>query len=219
MGYIESLLGEGERVLYVTRHHWILLLKRCWAFTLLFVVGLALTVAGNLFAGPALHDLGLTPDQALLARLVVGVLLLAYPGVTLVLRYLFWRDDRFIVTNFRVIHAEGILSKTVIDSSLEKVNDVLLRQSFLGRLLGYGHLEILTSSDIGVNELSLISRTLEFKKAMLDAKHALEGARAGNGSRQGRIPDLLARLAELRDKQVITQEEFEAEKAQLLADL
>ena len=32
-----------------------------------------------------------------------------------------------------------------------KVNDVKMEQSFLGRLLGYGDIEILTASELGVN--------------------------------------------------------------------
>lgn len=219
MGYLESLLGEGERIVYVTRHHWILLLRRTSGFLVLFVVGLILTVGGNVVAGPLLGQLNLSQGQVLLLRAAVAVLLLGYPGATLVYRYVFWRDDRFVVTNFRVIHVEGILSKTVIDSSLEKVNDVVLRQTLLGRVFGYGDLEILTSSDIGVNKLSRIGRALEFKKAMLDAKHDLESGRADEGSLQARIPEMLARLADLRDRQVITQEEFETEKAQLLSRL
>ncbi len=45
----------------------------------------------------------------------------------------------------------GIFNKSVIDSSLEKVNDIKMDQSALGRMFGYGDIEILTASELGVN--------------------------------------------------------------------
>ena len=33
------------------------------------------------------------------------------------------------------------------DSSLEKINDAHLTQSWIGRIFGYGHLDIMTASD------------------------------------------------------------------------
>lgn len=213
MGYLESLLGEGERLVYSTRHHWTALLGRVWAHVVLLVVGLALAVGGNVFAGPLLGQWGLTPVQQVAARVAVVVVFLAYPALTLAVRYVRWRGDRFIVSNYRVIHVEGILSKSVIDSSLEKVNDVMLYQSFLGRLLDFGDVEILTSSDIGVNKLVRIGHPLAFKKAMLDAKQELEGAARG---REASIPHLIAELAELRDRGALTEDEYQAQKAALL---
>ncbi len=44
-------------------------------------------------------------------------------------RFAWWWNEKYIVTNRRVIQIEGILDKHVIDSSLEKVNDVVLVQS------------------------------------------------------------------------------------------
>ena len=213
MGYLESLLGEGERLVYSTRHHWTALLGRVWAHVVLLVVGLALAVGGNVFAEPLLGQWGLTPVQQVAARVAVVVVFLAYPALTLAVRYVRWRGDRFIVSNYRVIHVEGILSKSVIDSSLEKVNDVMLYQSFLGRLLDFGDVEILTSSDIGVNKLVRIGHPLAFKKAMLDAKQELEGAARG---REASIPHLIAELAELRDRGALTEDEYQAQKAALL---
>ncbi len=213
MGYLESLLGADEQVVFVARHHWTALARRALGYLLLVLLGLVLAVAGNLFAGPLLRQLGLQLDQMqeVVARAVLVLVLLVYPVVSLVVRYIWWRGDQFIVTNFRVIHLRGVFAKRVIDSSLEKVNDVVLYQSFLGRLMDFGDIEILTSSDIGVNKVTRIARPLAFKKAMLDAKQELEG-----GSRRPSIPQLISELAELRDRGAITEEEYQTQKANLL---
>jgi uncharacterized membrane protein YdbT with pleckstrin-like domain len=41
-----------------------------------------------------------------------------------------WKNHQYIITNRRVIQINGIVNKNVTDSSLEKVNDVHMTQSF-----------------------------------------------------------------------------------------
>ena len=109
-----------------------------------------------------------------------------------------------------------MFNKHVIDSSLEKVNDVVMGQSFLGRLLGYGDIEILTASDIGVNKLEKISNPIRFKTTMLDQKSALEDS-GGSRAAPRTMTELLEELVSLRDRGLLTEEEFQAEKKELLA--
>jgi uncharacterized membrane protein YdbT with pleckstrin-like domain len=78
------------------------------------------------------------------------------------------------MTNRRVIQVTGVFSKEVSDSLLEKLNDVKTDQTFLGRIFGYGDIEIMTASETGVNNFRHISKPLEFKRAMLEAKEELE---------------------------------------------
>ena len=45
------------------------------------------------------------------------------------------------------MRAEGVLNKSVSDSSLEKINDARLDQSMFGRIFGFGTLDILTAAE------------------------------------------------------------------------
>ncbi len=124
------------------------------------------------------------------------------------------------MTNRRVIQAEGIINKHVIDSSLEKVNDVVLDQSFLGRMFDYGNIEILTASEGGVNKLDKIPSPVQFKTEMLNQKQGmgmddLAGAR---GPGHNDIPALIAELDALRQRGILTDAEFQQKKAELLSD-
>jgi uncharacterized membrane protein YdbT with pleckstrin-like domain len=75
---------------------------------------------------------------------------------------LVWSHHQYIVTNWRVLQISGIFNKNVIDSSLEKVNDVKMTQSFFGRIFNYGNVEILTASELGViTSASKIRSTLK----------------------------------------------------------
>jgi len=80
-----------------------------------------------------------------------------------------------------VIQVEGVLNKKVTDSSLEKVNDVVLTQSVFGRMFGFGDLEILTASESGISRFRMLVEPVRFKRAMLDAKHEYERDISGAG--------------------------------------
>jgi uncharacterized membrane protein YdbT with pleckstrin-like domain len=137
-----------------------------------------------------------------------------------------WLNERYIITNRRVMEVRGIINKHVRDSALEKVNDVELDQSVIGRLLGYGTVQIITGSDIGVNMFRRISNPVRFKREMLNAKEHLHmderpapvevPLEAGPPSERANITDLLVELAELRQRGILSEEEFQRKKQELL---
>ena len=102
-----------------------------------------------------------------------------FPGPGLISRP---GNQMHVITDRRVIQMRGVLNKEVSDSILDKLNDVKTDQSFLGRMFGYGDIEILTASDQGVNMLSMINDPLGFKRAMLNAKEAESERRHGDHS-------------------------------------
>ena len=134
--------------------------------------------------------------------------------------YLIWDNRKYIVTSRRVIQLSGVFNKNVTDSSLEKVNDVKMEQTFLGRLLDFGDVEILTASEQGINLFKHIGKPIRFKTDMLNAKARLELEHAG-GARPAEldVPALIARLDDLRKHGVLGEEEFQKKKAELLAKL
>jgi hypothetical protein len=163
--YADRLLADGERIALRSRQHWLAPLidgRVAWAILIASVVLLLLTsqiqepqVARQLFGW---LSLGL---------LIVG---LVWVGFVLVS----WYSQDYMVTNRRVIKVEGILNKRSADSSLEKINDAVLAQSLLGRMLGFGDLDILTANEESVDRYRLLSNAPFFKRTMLDEKHRLE---------------------------------------------
>ena len=158
MSYVDRLMSEGERRIFATRHHWFLLIGAGWGYLLMLIFGIAVLFYGGVRFDSLREQLGVGSDQLTLGLVVFALIFVVYPIVALVVLFVRRHYDEVIVTNFRVLHAQGILSKRVMDSSLEKVNDILLTQSFLGRLFDYGNVEILTASEVGVNVLKWIHR-------------------------------------------------------------
>jgi uncharacterized membrane protein YdbT with pleckstrin-like domain len=72
-----------------------------------------------------------------------------------------------------VVQTEGLINKHTKDSALEKINDITLNQSVLGRILSYGDLAIITGSDMGTNVFKRLAKPVEFKKTLLEQKAKL----------------------------------------------
>lgn len=229
MAYIDELLGRDESILYVGRQHTFVLVSNILAELSL----IALLIAAGVFSQRAFQNRdsyinGLPVGQmVLLGCAVISLIVL----ISAFFDFLRWNNEQYIVTDQRVIHIRGVLNKDVIDSSLDKINDVELRQSWVGRIFGFGDVEILTASDAGVNLMRRIAEPIEFKRSMLEAKHNYSrgfgymdpqsiaaytqpaAARASGGD----IEQTLQKLADLRDQGLLSQAEFEAKKRDLLS--
>jgi hypothetical protein len=150
---------------------------------------------------------------------VIALILSIFPLVDTVRICLDWYNERYVVTNRRVMLIKGIINKHVSDSALEKVNDVVLTQSMVGRLMAYGDVEIITGSDIGVNLFKRIARPVDYKREMLNQKEDLSKREETPPADEDDVPELLEKLNELRQRGILTDAEFEAKKQQLLDQL
>lgn len=202
--YLAGLLAENEEILLETHQHWFVLFGRIFLEILLIAV-----IIGAVFVAIPFYPLA-----------IYGLILLLVPAIGILNDILVWRNKAYIVTNRRVIQISGVFSKAVVDSSLEKVNDVKMSQSFLGRMVGFGDIEILTASELGVNLFHHINEPIEFKTAMLNAKERMGFDETGMGARPAEdIPLLIARLDDLRQKGILSEAEFRLKKAELLAKM
>jgi uncharacterized membrane protein YdbT with pleckstrin-like domain len=204
--YLKSLLADSEHIILVTHRHWFVLLEQILVEIVLSLITIVLVTILLLIGqqGP---------------WVAMGYLVIIIPLVSLLRDVLIWSNHKYVVTNLRVVQVMGIFNKNVIDSSLEKVNDVKMNQSFFGRMFNFGDLEILTASEIGVNRFTRIGDPVRFKTAMLNAKTLLDErvVVAASPTQSTDIPALLARLGELHEKGILTDAEFQEKKAKLLA--
>jgi uncharacterized membrane protein YdbT with pleckstrin-like domain len=212
--YVQAMLGEKEEVLLVSRQHWFVLFKNI-LLELVLILLIAAIVAALLILIPVL-----VPWAAL------GLIVWIIPIVGIIHDFLVWSNRQFIVTSRRVIQVNGIINKNVIDSSLEKVNDVHMVQPFWGRIFGFGDVEILTASEQGNNLFKYIGDPVRFKTTMLNAKEAmgLDEHLAifrppAEGDEKQEIPRMIAELDDLRKRGVLTEEEFQTKKKDLLAKI
>jgi len=206
--YLKSLLASNEKIHLVTHRHWFVLVEQILVEIILSLI--TVVVVSIL--------LSIGQQSGLIA---LGYLVIIIPLVSLLRDVLIWSSHQYVVTNLRVIQIMGVFNKNVIDSSLEKVNDVKMEQSMFGRIFNFGDLEILTASEIGVNRFTRIGDPVRFKTAMLNAKIQLEehGISPKQPSGAADIPSLIRSLSDLRERGILSEEEFQAKKEKLLSQL
>jgi membrane protein YdbS with pleckstrin-like domain len=166
MSYARNLLSRGEEVVFESRQHWFAVLGETWPFVIVAVLAFAVLIWQT--TSTAWQLTGLLQIISLLA-LVVS---LGRIG----LKVWSWRNQEYLVTTRRLIKAEGVFNKEMADSSLEKINDAHLTQSWIGRIFDFGTLDILTAADesAGIQDYYMLADPVRFKIAMLNQKEKLE---------------------------------------------
>jgi len=209
--YLNSLLGAKEKILMECRQHWFVFVRNILVegVTILAIVVLVSLLLAY-WGAPTNNN-----------WVILGYLLILFPLISLVFDFFQWWNRKYIITDFRVIQISGIINKDVIDSALEKINDVKLTQSVFGRIFNFGTVEILTASEIGINKIRTLGSPILFKTTMLNAKEAMESDDDGRRhvaapKMANDIPSLISQLDYLRQQNILTPEEFQAKKAELL---
>ena len=218
MSYADSLLAKDEKILYRARQHWLAPLSDARNALLLVLVGVVLAlIERQVLNWPIRSIFGIVD-------LVLVLIGLVWIGIV----YFTWRAQEYVITNRRVLKVEGLLDKKSGDSSLDKINDAVLKQGILARIFHYGDLDILTANEEAIDRYQMLANVVDFKKAMLNAKNYLDDgmrrpaasasapAAASKAASTDDATATLAKLAALRDKGAITAAEYEAKKAELL---
>jgi len=164
MSYTDTLLASGERIVRRARQHWFVMVWNARWAVVAILAAIALIILRVLIGGggAALDLLGYLTA----VLFVIGLVVIGWGW----LRY---QNEEFVITSRRIIHVSGVINKKASDSSLEMINDAVLRESAVGRMFGFGDLEVLTASESGIDDLLMLTDAKAFKKAMIEAKHEL----------------------------------------------
>lgn len=153
MGYVQQNLNPGERILYQTHLHWIVLFRAIFVDTLFSAAGIALIVWGV----TGKHDEG---GGKFLG--IVGLTIIILGNIILALAVVRRNATEMAVTNKRVIIKVGYLTKHTVELFLSKVESVGVEQTFLGSMMGFGSITVRGTG--GTNEpFSHVSNPLEFR--------------------------------------------------------
>jgi uncharacterized membrane protein YdbT with pleckstrin-like domain len=238
MSATENLI-PGESIVIEAKKHWIAPVRDSLLAVGMIVLGLLLW-AWNPSGDGILGWLWALVGIARWVLLIGGIAWVIYNVIA-------WRTAEFAVTTLRVLRNEGLIPRRSSETLLEKVSDVRLNVGIVGKALGYGDLRIFTQSgDAGADSFRSITKPGEFRSAMMGEKLKDQtGSRAGAPAAPtapavaplaAAAPvapvalaptppaapaedpaDTLVRLAALRDQGILTPEEFEAKKAEILA--
>jgi uncharacterized membrane protein YdbT with pleckstrin-like domain len=196
MSFVKKQLLPGEQLIVVARQHSLVLFKP----VLLNVVSLALLAVLYIYLR----------EMWIFAFFAIPLLYFAWKLIA-------WRKQEYILTDHRVVRQEGVFSVSSFDASLDKVNNVYHKQNLFGRMLNYGEVGLETASEEGTTVFDFLSAPLNFKNQIVRARELYRfGKSASSALSQPGIPQLLQELASLRDRNIISESEFQMKKKDLL---
>jgi membrane protein YdbS with pleckstrin-like domain len=199
MRYPQRLLADGEDILQQFRPHWrVLLPVLAWAMAFAALGGMAFRA--------------LDPPWRSIA--IGGAVALWLVSSTRSL--LDWWFTNYVLTTERIVVRRGMIARTGTEIPLEQITNVLFSQTVIERLLGYGDVILEAAGSQGRSELHDIPDPEGFQQDVYAARNVHLRNRGG-GAPGGSDPlDALERLADLRERGHLTEEEFEAGKRRLL---
>jgi uncharacterized membrane protein YdbT with pleckstrin-like domain len=200
MRYPEKLLSPDEEIISEFRPHWSQILREA-ALTLL-VVALIILVAIQDFDW----------EVWVIVALVVAWFVLVLAG------FIRWWTTQHVITNERVIHRTGLISKKGKEIPLEVINDVAFNQRAWERVFGTGDLLIESAGTHGQSHYSDIPGPERVQSLIYQAREVrkMDMESGGRHVAAESSASQLAILSKLHDEGKLTDVEFEAEKSKLL---
>jgi uncharacterized membrane protein YdbT with pleckstrin-like domain len=207
---MRTQLKKDEKLLLITRKHWIQMVLPVFAWLLLTVLLLWL-----------------------MTNYTVAFIIILLSAIYPMIEYINWKYNLWAVTNMRVVDESGFFTRYSKESPLDKINNVEYDQPIWGRILGYGNVDIQTAAEMGETKYQLIHHPKllkdtithaqeEYKKTQITSQASqLAQAIAKNitpatAPSQQMIADELHKLFDLLQKGALTQEEYAAQKNKLL---
>jgi uncharacterized membrane protein YdbT with pleckstrin-like domain len=220
VAFPRRLLIEGEELVLDLRPHWIALV---WPSIVAILV-----LVGWGWAFSNMPDSGAGRSVVFWGALVIGLVLLVWFSVR---GFVAWFTSNFAVTSDRIIHRQGFIAKHTMEIPLEAINDIRFHQSVLERIVGAGDLIIQSASEFGRNVFAnirnpeAVQRTI-YQQSERNKERMYQGRPAAPAAPSPPAPSPeapsvtgeLQRLAELRDKGVLTESEFQNQKKKILGE-
>ncbi len=203
-------LQTGEKVLLVTYTSWISLIGP----TLLALAA----IVGSFFLGFF--------ERFGWALALLGILIF-------LINYFRWKVNIWVVTNYRVIDENGLLSHYAKESPLEKINNVSYDQTVWGRIFNYGHVEIQTAAEIGATDYYNVHHPKRLKDTITLAQSDYKNIQMSSQAKQmaaamglttaasagtHNIASELEKLFDLKQKGIISEEEYNKAKNKLIGN-
>jgi hypothetical protein len=229
---LEQNLLTGEQVVFETTKHWFAPIRASLIAILIILGALVLrwlAPTGDGFFGA----IGNLMDLIAIGLLLFAILWIVYN----IAEFL---SAHFGVTNMRVLRYEGLLRRRSSETLLPTLTDVRLDEPALGRMLGFGNLKILTASGAaGEDVFMTVAKAKELRTAIQEEKASSMTGGAAAAVAIGATPTAtpapppataapapapaasdtaaaLAGLESLKTQSLISDEEYQAKRSEIL---
>src|SRR3989449_1993542 len=163
-----SKLLPGENLVLQDHPHWITVVKSAVVPVVLLVV---VAVADFTILGP---DYGFyTPNlRKVLSALVIAIALLWFIVV-----WIRWQSITYVLTDQRIKLESGVFGRQEKIIPIDRVQDCTTKQSLIGRILGYGRVEVDAAGAQGAEVLDHLPKPGEFRDQVFVQSEKRRGGR------------------------------------------
>jgi uncharacterized membrane protein YdbT with pleckstrin-like domain len=153
MSYVSRTLGGSEKILYLTGYHWLY-----WLGTVILLAPfIAIAVGGLPYNGWDYFYLALT-----LVPFVYGVYYFVH-GIAL----------EVAVTTDRFVKKTGLVAIKTEEVSLDKIEEVNVAETVLGRIFGYGNVDV-HGTGAGDIRVRMIGDPIRLRREIQTAREQLK---------------------------------------------
>jgi uncharacterized membrane protein YdbT with pleckstrin-like domain len=124
-----SDLLPGETLILQDHPHWVVILKSLVVPVVLLIIA-------------AVIDATVTKSGINHFRTIVTLAAIAVAGLWLIVVWIRWQSTSYTLTNQRIKIESGVFGRQSKMIPIDRVQDCTTRQSLLGRMLGYGRVEV-----------------------------------------------------------------------------
>ncbi len=201
MPWPSDSLTEDETVITTFRPHWkLLFIPAMWVLAVVFVAALI-----EVFV-----------DGFALIRFLIALGVLAAVAVKPLVD---WWFTRYVLTSERLMTRSGLIAQRGIEIPLERITNVNFSQTVFERLVGAGDLLVESAGETGQSSFADIPHPDKFQAVLYKAREARtislsSSPQAPRPQEDG--AEAIRKLASLRDDGLITDEEYEAKRSEIL---
>lgn len=154
MSYVARTLGSKERILFLTGYHWLYWLGA----SILVAPFIAVAIAGLPYSAGDYFMLTFTAIPFLW-----GLYLMIHG----------WALEVAVTTD-RFVKKTGLISITTEEVSLDKIEEVNVATSILGRIFGYGTIDV-HGTGAGAIHVKMVSNPIGLRKEIQGAREQVKG--------------------------------------------
>ena len=166
-------LLPGEKLIIKTHQHWVVLIKQILIPVILVILVL---IADFTF----LYDNYVPHLRTILSLGVIALALL-----WLIVVWIRWQATAYTLTDQRIRIESGVFNRTSKIIAIDRVQDCTTKQPLIGRLMGYGLVEVDSAGDQGPEVLSHLPNPERWR----DEVFVQSERRRGGGSPAAPKPD------------------------------
>lgn len=160
MGYVESTLAGGERIILRANFN--------WTYSFFPILWFSIGVAPIVMLAVIQFGSGVPLEELLVAWASAGVGF-ACGALILLFHVIHLWTTEIVVTTYRFVYKKGLISRDTKEVSLNKIEETTLQQTVWGRIFGYGKL-VLRGTGVGVIELPNLDNPITVRKVIENAK-------------------------------------------------